>query len=281
MDTRISQNKFVVLTMIFIFVASTLLAAGCGSKYGAKTVKVNYYPECYQPIDELRQAEEKVRKDAATGAAVGAITGLVVGLATTGSARGAAVGAGIGLVAGLAGSYLISSAIQDKALKERFQAYNSTIDAETNNLNIAVKYAKKSCDCYDAAYKRLNAGFQKGQFSKEEMLVRLKEIRDGNNDAIKVLQVFKAESVKHSETYAQIYKLEQNRTSDRANKSNLGQLRAKQNSYAKATSDTESTLALIAKRNSLIENDIRNREMAFRGGNMLASSGESFPQSVR
>jgi LysM repeat protein len=184
-------------------------------------------------------------------------------------------------VAGLAGSYLISSAIQEKALKERFAAYNSSIDAQTNNLNIAVKYAKKTCDCYDAAYKKLNASYQKGQVSKEEMLVRLKEIRDGNNDAIKVLEVFKAESVKHTETYAQIYKLEQNRTSDRASKGNLGQLRSKQNGFTKATTSTENTLSLIAKRNSIIENDIRQRETASRGGNILAVRDASADQAIR
>ncbi|MDR2367812.1 MAG: glycine zipper family protein [Deltaproteobacteria bacterium] len=277
MPRKLYQNKYVVLIMASVFLVTTVLATGCGSKYGPKTVKVNYYPECYRPIDDLRQAEAKLHKDMATGAAVGAITGLITGLATTGSARGAAVGAGLGLIAGLAGSYLISSAMQEKSLRERFQAYRSSIDAQTANLNIAVRFAKQSCDCYEAAYKKLNASFQRGQIGKEEMLVRLKEIRDGNNDAIKVLQIFHAESVKHTETFAQIYKIEQGRTYDRPTSGNFRELRAKQNDLAKVNKSTESTLALIAKRNSIIENDIRQREMAFRGGNMLASSGEGLP----
>jgi hypothetical protein len=281
MPIRLTKNKFMVFGLSFILVATSLLMAGCGSKYGPKTVKVNYYPKCYQPIDDLRAAEEKLKKDMLTGAVAGAAVGLGVGIASTGTVRGALVGAGVGLVAGLLGSYLISSSMQQKALQERFAAYNTSIDAETTNLNIAVKYAKTSCDCYDAEYKQLKKQFNKkgSVMSQEEMLVRLKEIRDGNNDAIKVLEVFKADAVKHTETYAQIYKNEETRTADKAPKAKMSQLKTKQNKYARASKSTEDTIALIARRNSIVENDINQREIARNGQNMLAVKDNSSSDS--
>ncbi|MDR2302035.1 MAG: glycine zipper family protein [Deltaproteobacteria bacterium] len=274
------QNRHFVLTLVFLFVASTFLAAGCGSKYGPKTVKVNYYPQCYQPIDQLRAAEEKVKKDMITGAALGAITGAVVGIASTGSARGAAVGAGIGLIAGLAGSYLISSAVQDKALKDRLAAYNTSMDSQTNNLNIAVKYAKISCDCYEAEYKKLNASYQRGQISKEEMLVRLKEIRDGNNDAITVLKVFKADAVKHTETFAQIYKMEQSRSSDKLSRSQINSLRKKEAAHTKAEKAVDSRLTLATKLGQDIDNSTKQLQTADKG-HLLALSGDDHTAHVR
>jgi uncharacterized protein YcfJ len=266
--------------MVFLFAISSLMATGCGSKYGAKTVKVNYYPQCYQPIDDLRAAEEKVKKDMITGAALGAVTGMVVGLATTGSARGAAIGAGIGLVAGFAGSYLISKSMQEKSLQERYDAYNSTMDSEVNNLNIAVKMAKQTCDCYTAEYKRLNASYQKGQVSKEEMLVRLKEIRDGNNDAIKVLQVFKADAVKHNDTFAEIYKIEQDRPSDKLTKNQVSSLRKKGNAVNKSVGQVDNTINLLTKQVSLIDDSTRQIETADKG-HLLALSGENQATSLR
>ena len=39
----------------------SLLATGCASKYGAQTTDVHYYPDCYQPIADLRRAEKSRR----------------------------------------------------------------------------------------------------------------------------------------------------------------------------------------------------------------------------
>ena len=36
----------------------SLLATGCASKYGAQMTDVHYYPDCYQPIADLRSAEK-------------------------------------------------------------------------------------------------------------------------------------------------------------------------------------------------------------------------------
>ncbi|MDR1111076.1 MAG: hypothetical protein LBP92_10385 [Deltaproteobacteria bacterium] len=267
--------------LVLILVASLLLSAGCGSKYGPQTVKVQYYPDCYQPVADLRSADEKMRKDVLTGALVGAATGLVVGLATSGTARGAVIGTAVGLVAGLAGSYLISSSLQEKALQERFAAYNTAIDAETNNLNVAVKFAKATCDCYSSSYKALKKAYQKGGMSKEEMLVRLKEIRDGNNDAIRVLEIYKADYVKHTETFDEVVRLEQARTADRAPKNTVSQFKKKQTTFSAAAKRTDNTLDLLTKNNRIIEDEINARELAIRGANILAVNGQDPPAQAR
>ena len=40
---------------VLLLLTGSLLLSGCASKYGAQQTKVNYYPQCYQPVSALRQ----------------------------------------------------------------------------------------------------------------------------------------------------------------------------------------------------------------------------------
>mgnify|MGYP005953942945 CR=1 FL=1 len=56
-----------------------LLATGCASKYGAQTTDVHYYPDCYQPIADLRSAEKSFNTTMVMGTTMGALLGAVIG----------------------------------------------------------------------------------------------------------------------------------------------------------------------------------------------------------
>ena len=55
----------------------SLLATGCASKYGAQTTDVHYYPDCYQPIADLRSAEKSFNTTMVMGTTMGALLGEV------------------------------------------------------------------------------------------------------------------------------------------------------------------------------------------------------------
>ena len=42
------------LRLLVVTVACIALLGGCASKYGAQTTQVNYYPQCYSPVAQLR-----------------------------------------------------------------------------------------------------------------------------------------------------------------------------------------------------------------------------------
>ena len=69
-----------------------LLATGCASKYGAQTTDVHYYPDCYQPIADLRSAEKSFNTTMVMGTTMGALLGAVIGASQTGKAEGALAG---------------------------------------------------------------------------------------------------------------------------------------------------------------------------------------------
>ena len=57
-----------------LFLTAGLLVSGCTSQYGAQKTKVNYYPQCYQPVNQLRQDENSTGKSTAAGAVGGALS---------------------------------------------------------------------------------------------------------------------------------------------------------------------------------------------------------------
>lgn len=76
------------------------LLGGCASKYGAQMAQVNYYPQCYSPVAQLRADEDKVTNSTAGGAAGGALLGALIGDLATGKVEGALAGAVAGGAAG-------------------------------------------------------------------------------------------------------------------------------------------------------------------------------------
>lgn len=173
--------------LLCLLLAALLPAAGCASKYGAQTTTVSHYPDCYAPINELRQSEHSAPKYAAGGAAAGAVLGALIGYLATGKSSGALVGGAAGAVAGGAagGIYGQHSQTQDDA--ERLAAYNSQLEGnirETSRMTAAAKLARQ---CYERQFAVAASEYKAGRLTKEQFNSRYIEVTNGMQEAASLL----------------------------------------------------------------------------------------------
>lgn len=199
---RSSSRKILAVAVMALFLP---LAAGCTSaKHGKQITRVNYYPNCYQPIADLRKDDSNKTRNTVAGGVLGAAVGAAVGYMATGETKGALVGAAVGGVAGAASGYLISADIQKKSRAERFAAYNSAMDRDLRGMEFAVAAARSSSDCYEKSFKAAQKQYQAKQISKEEFLKRVEEIRSGTTEANNILRAYSAEVEKNQVVYQDV-----------------------------------------------------------------------------
>lgn len=251
-----SRKRQAVEALIAVLALSLVLLPACGPHVGKQTVRIKYYQNCYQPLLDLRAAQDKIKSDTAKGAAAGAVAGAMTGLMVRGDLKGALVGAVIGAAVGGIGTYLVSSSIQNKALAERLQAYNGAFDQALAELNLASRSAQTTCDCYRKEYNNLKKAYQRNKsMSKAEMLERIQEMRDGTNDAVEILAHYKNLSSENLKTFNEVVRHEETRSSDRAPTKTLNTVKKKRNDYQK-TSDSVNNQIKTAQNNiSLYENE--------------------------
>ena len=162
-----------------VLVALALMMPGCASKYGQQQTKVNYYPQCYQPIKQLRDDENLVAKSTATGAVGGAVTGAIIGGLATGKASGAVAGAAAGGIAGAAGGYAYGKAQQEKRDASFLQKYASMLDEDTAGMTRVIAASKVAMQCYNKEFNQLIADYKSGKITAKELDQRYAEIRTG------------------------------------------------------------------------------------------------------
>ena len=126
----------------------SLLATGCASKYGAQTTDVHYYPDCYQPIADLRSAEKSFNTTMVMGTTMGALLGAVIGASQTGKAEGALAGAAIGAGAGAGASYLVAKYNNERDDRVRLASYARDLNADVNSLNRVTAAGQVAYNCY-------------------------------------------------------------------------------------------------------------------------------------
>ncbi|MDR1050278.1 MAG: hypothetical protein LBP95_04200 [Deltaproteobacteria bacterium] len=274
MSGRLVKGTVFPIIMAFL-AASMLLAAGCGAgKLGQRVTKVEHYPNCYKPIDDLRRDAEQLKKNVLIGAGVGAAAGAAVGAAVGGDLKSILIGAAIGAVSGAVGTYLVSDSVQEKAAQERLKAYNSTIDAETKNLQTAVQAAGMASNCYNKAYDALKADYQKSKITKDDMLARLKEIRDGNSEALTIMRNYRADATKYQQTFAEVVRQEQARPSDKLSRNQVNQVKRRAAAYDKVATDTDQRIARLSRQNEIINSNIENRDIASEFLGRVADQGD-------
>ena len=162
-----------------LFLAAGLLISGCTSKYGEQKTKVNYYPQCYQPVNQLRQDENSTGKSTAAGAVGGALLGALIGGLATGKASGAVAGAVAGGAAGaVAGNIYGKSKTQDLDAAYLRQ-YSQQLGTEAASMNRSTAAAKVAAKCYDEQFKLAAGQFKAGQITRMEFQDRYNEIRSG------------------------------------------------------------------------------------------------------
>ncbi len=191
--------------LVCLPLALTIFAAGCStsSKYGPQTTKVAYYPDCYQPISDLRKSEGAVAKSTATGAVAGALIGAVGGYLLTGKAEGALIGAAAGGAVGGAAGYAKGSSDQDREDSARLAEYVSQIDGDISNLDRATAAAKLAQQCYDRQFTVAVSEFKAGRMNKDQFRDRYTEVSSGMNEAVRILGQAGNESAQVASQYRQ------------------------------------------------------------------------------
>lgn len=164
-----------------------LCGTGCASKYGAQTTQVNHYPDCYTPINELRQNEFVVQKSVAGGAAAGALLGALVGYAATGKASGAIAGAAVGGVAGGTAGGLYADSNQKSNDAQRLSEYNAQLAGSIRETDKATAAARVARQCYENKFTAAASDFKAGRLTRDQFDARYREVAQGLEEAANIL----------------------------------------------------------------------------------------------
>lgn len=173
--------------ILILACVGTLFLSGCASKYGEQKTRVEHYPDCYQPIADLRKSEHSVATSTATGAVLGGILGGVVGYLATGKASGAAVGAGVGAAAGGTAGYVKGKSDKEQNDAQRMAAYVERMDGDISGLDIATAAAKAARQCYERQFEVAVSEFKAKNITKDQFRARYTEINSGMEEASRIL----------------------------------------------------------------------------------------------
>ncbi|MDR3175870.1 MAG: hypothetical protein LBU06_04985 [Desulfovibrio sp.] len=160
---------------------------GCASKYGTQTTDVVRFPQCYSPIQQLRDDESRVHTSTAAGAVGGALLGAVVGALTTGKVSGAVVGAAAGGALGASAGYASSKSQEEREQNARMAAYLKDLDGDISGLNAVTASARFSIQCYDREFRNLIVNYKSGKLNKLELQDAYSEIKSGIGESERIL----------------------------------------------------------------------------------------------
>jgi hypothetical protein len=171
-----------------VLAGAALLVSGCADRrYGEQITTVNYYPSCYAPISELRQADTDYNQTIGVSAVVGAVSGALIGLVSTGRPQGAVVGALAGAAVGTGVGY--AKAKQDRIADDnrRMASYLADINGDISGLDRATAAARIARECYDREFASAIAAYKSGRISRDELSRRYEEIRNGCEEVALIL----------------------------------------------------------------------------------------------
>ncbi|WP_295486410.1 type VI secretion system-associated lipoprotein TagQ [uncultured Pseudomonas sp.] len=189
---------------------STVLLTGCAgspvSKVGAST-KVEYYPNCYEPVQHLRSTDGDMTRSVATGALLGAVGGALTGAMVDGDKRGrnAAIGAAGGALVGGAAGYYTERQKQISDDKQRIASYAADIDKSAADLDRTTQYAKASQSCYQREFASLIQNRKANRINDTEGRKRLAEIVSGLQESNNLLTAVNGRLGENLNNYTQAY----------------------------------------------------------------------------
>ena len=179
-------------------IAGSLGLHGCANMPGQESqvssvprlVTTHYYPNCYQPVEELRRYDVSARmakrqEEARTaGILAGAALGAIAGAALDRNNRGRGA-----LLGGLAGSLIgaMATAQQDQGATQQAaqdrsnlaDKYAYYIDGDVSDMDLTLASAQKAQSCYQKEYSKLLQDKKRGRVNAQEGRQRLTEIVDG------------------------------------------------------------------------------------------------------
>jgi hypothetical protein len=172
-----------------VFLASLALA-GCALPGGTtvpQTTKVNYYPQCYQPVQQLRQADQQFSQTMAVNTVLGAAGGAALGGLISHNWQGALIGAVAGGTAASAGTYAQARFQQEADDERRAYLISNDMSHDSTEMQRAVLAARQANSCYNNAFNQAASDVRRGSLSKEQARLRFAEINQGQNETAAIL----------------------------------------------------------------------------------------------
>ena len=166
-----------------------------------KTTQVNYYPECYQPVQNLRNADEQFEHSLMVNTAIGAVGGAAIGAAAGRDWKGAVIGMVSGAAVAAAGTYAAYRLQQQPDDNARRLAIAGDLNHDSAELEKAVMAARAADACYDRAFNALEAGVRDHSISNDIAAARFREIQQGTREAEAILAEYGKKAEKSSAEY--------------------------------------------------------------------------------
>lgn len=189
---------------------TSVLLVGCAgspSSQVASTTKAEYFPQCYEPVTQLRSSDDAMSRSVAIGAVTGGLMGALGGALVDDEKRGrnAAIGAAGGALAGGALAYYNQRQQQISDDNARLASYATDINANNQNIDRNIRYASAAQSCYQQAFTQLRADRKANKISDADGRKRLAEIVSGLNETNALLAKVDGRTGENVNTYTQAY----------------------------------------------------------------------------
>ncbi|MFC6298761.1 type VI secretion-associated lipoprotein TagQ [Pseudomonas sp. CCM 7893] len=197
--------------LLLIAAGFSTVLTGCVTSPASKvasTTKVEYYPNCYEPVQHLRATDSDMTKSVVTGAAIGAAGGALLGALTGNSdnrGRNAAIGAAGGALAGGAAGYYTERQKQITDDNQRIASYATDVNKSASDIDRSTAYAKASQQCYQSAFTKLVADRKAKTVNDTEGRKRLAEIVSGLKESNDLIVAVNGKASEDLNNYTQAY----------------------------------------------------------------------------
>ncbi|AKJ96895.1 hypothetical protein PHLH5_53620 [Pseudomonas sp. Cab53] len=197
--------------LLLVAVGFSTVLTGCATSPTSKvasSTKVEYYPNCYEPVQHLRSTEGDMTKSVVTGAAVGAVGGALLGALTADKedrGRNAAIGAAGGALAGGAAGYYTERQKQIADDNQRIASYAADVNKSASDIDRSTAYAKASQQCYQSAFTKLVADRKAKTVNDTEGRKRLAEIVAGLKESNDLIVAVNGKAAEDLNNYTQAY----------------------------------------------------------------------------
>lgn len=197
--------------LLLIAAGFSTVLTGCATSPASKvasSTKVEYYPNCYEPVQHLRATDSNMTKSVVTGAAIGAAGGALLGVLTgdkENRGRNAAIGAAGGALAGGAAGYYTERQKQIADDNQRIASYAADVNKSASDIDRSTAYARASQQCYQSAFTKLVADRKAKTVNDTEGRKRLVEIVSGLKESNDLIVAVNGKAAEDLNNYTQAY----------------------------------------------------------------------------
>lgn len=163
-----------------IFLALSLVMAGCAAKSNVPEFKTQYYSKCYDPINFL--CKQRDNSELKSGLIWGAIAGLATGTVTyllTGKMSQAAVAAGVAALAVGSVGYFTARISKNKERDARLAEYQKYLGENSQGWDVERTAVEAAYKCYREQIQELKTLAKGKRISREEFMARMNDIKAG------------------------------------------------------------------------------------------------------